>query len=1330
MMMMGTGGAGPITGIQLMVNPAVITMREGDMQTFMVTLASAARSQLTVNVASSDTTAAAAQQDTVTFEMGETGPKSVVVLAPQDVDLANESATISLSGEGVRSAQVRVQVTDNDMQAIVLSPSTQVTVTEGLTAQVGVSLRHQPAAAVTLAVASANPAKLTSSAAMLTFDTDNYSTPQFITLSALQDADLTTDMINLTVSAPAGSDTPAATLPVRITDDDVLNIEVTPGSLALNEAMAAGQALSVKLTRPPAADIVVTVVSSKPTKATTTPGTLTFTPGNFGIAQMVTVAPVADDSDNKDETLTVDLNAPGVEMAQSVAVTVTDDDKQAIQITPASMTLVEGQPLPQACGATMPPEPGCLGIALAFDPGASTTVNIFSSNASKVEITPSALVFTPENYQQVQFVKVQALEDEDLVNESATLTLISTVADGRTVPITVNDNDMQRILLVNTGDTMSMPESRPGSPSNATVGFRLAYRPSAAVPVDISIGQGSPPVLSRTPNFVTFDPIDYAIPKFVNLTALDEDNLNPDTAVVTFSAPQVPDKMLTVNITDTDVQGIQILDGTGMNVLTGITLNEQSNDACGALIEQEVSFQVKLNFPPTSAVTLSFVPMPAAGGNAQFTVTPPVNNMITGSEALTASVKSTVDCNTVGGAGVIRISGSGLLVDLPVTVVDQDVMQVVLTPGAGASLAGSTVTATISEDSSDTTPTPGMAAFRVCLTKDPVPPNPTISVIPSASGIVGVSAGATGDPVPPSTSGLRCIKTGMTVTDGGFNVTVAGAQDPNLVPESLTIRISAPALGVPDQFVSVTEIDDDIQGITVNPTTRVNIAEGMTETFTVVLTQQPVTATPVEVKVPDNLVGSFSVSSDNVTFVPSLQLSFTPENYATTQTVWVRAIHDTNTVDEEADISVANQGFASNKFLSVKAIEDDQQAIVLSSPSVMLTEKSQTGTTTMMTVNVHLAFQPHGAPPEGEVITFMSSSTLRVTVSPATLTFLNNELGADGWNVNKTITITSVLDPDALDDNATIMASSSLTTPSDDWDATPVMITASVDDQDVQSIMFSSIPASLGEGGSDSVGIRLQADPRTDVTITCTSNNSDVDIDNGPTYTFTAGPTLGTWDDVQNIDISVDEDDTTADNETGTITCTAIGMGMPAIPMNTFDISVIDDETELTVNVTTPGGEVDSTGSDTGDIVDCRMGPMNVCNHVYTAAENVNLDANPDMDWVFGEWMGTGCFADGEQTDETQTVSVAVSRTCLASFRPTLTVTVDANGTVTSTPLGRTMNIDNCRDDTCTDNFTYGEMVNLTITPDMGFVYTGTCMGTYPSLTAPVNCNATFAPAP
>ena len=131
---------------------------------------------------------------------------------------------------------------------------------------------------------------------------------------------------------------------VSITDDDIAGVTVHPTGVTIEEGDSA--AYTVVLDTEPTGNVTVTVNAPANTDVTASPATLTFTVDGWDRPQEVTVA-VTQDSDAEDDTAALthtvassaDTDYDGVS-ADSVAVTVTDDDKSTVFATVASYRIL------------------------------------------------------------------------------------------------------------------------------------------------------------------------------------------------------------------------------------------------------------------------------------------------------------------------------------------------------------------------------------------------------------------------------------------------------------------------------------------------------------------------------------------------------------------------------------------------------------------------------------------------------------------------------------------------------------------------------------------------------------------------------------------------------------------------------------------------------------------------------------------------------------------------------------------------------------------------------------------------------------------------------
>ena len=246
-----------------------------------------------------------------------------------------------------------------------------------------------------------------------------------------------------------------------------------------------------------------------------------------------------------------------------------------------------------------------------------------------------------------------------------------------------------------------------------------------------------------------------------------------------------------------------------------------------------------------------------------------------------------------------------------------------------------------------------------------------------------------------------------------------------------------------------------------------SVGEGGTGTYTVVLASEPsgnvtVTAT--------------SANTGAVTVTPPTSLTFTTGNWATAQTVTVRAEQDDNADDETVEVShmVASTDDAvydavTAAGVSVDVDDDDTAGVTVVPDTSLLSSVGEGGTGTYTVV---LASEPSG----NVTVTATSANTGAVTVTPPTsLTFTTGN-----WATAQTVTVTAEQDNNADDETVEV---SHMVASTDDavYDAvTAAGVSVDVDDDDTAGVTVvpdTSLLSSVGEGGTGTYTVVLASEP-------------------------------------------------------------------------------------------------------------------------------------------------------------------------------------------------------------------------------------------------------------
>jgi uncharacterized protein (DUF1800 family) len=425
------GGATPA----IVTSVTTLSVNEGGSAQFGVRLSAAPASNVTVNVArlSGDTDLTVSGGATLTFTPANFGTfQMVTIAAAEDADQTNGAAVFRASATGFNNADVTVNESDNDNAPLaILTNVTTLNVNEGSNAQFNVRLSSQPANNVTVNVArvSGDTDLTVSAGATLTFTTVNWNTPQNVTISAAEDADLTNGTALFRASATGLT---SADVNVSEVDNDFAQIAIVTSVTTLSVNEGSNAQFGVRLASAPASNVTVNVARlSGDTDLTVSGGaTLTFTPANFGTFQNVTIS-AAEDADQTNGTAVFRASGTGLINAD-VTVSEIDNDVPIPILTNLTRTL-----------AVIENTNAQFGVRLSRAPAANVTVNVarLSGDTNLTVSGATTLTFTPANFSVLQMVTINAAEDADITNGTAVFRLSGTGLVNADVNVSEFDND-------------------------------------------------------------------------------------------------------------------------------------------------------------------------------------------------------------------------------------------------------------------------------------------------------------------------------------------------------------------------------------------------------------------------------------------------------------------------------------------------------------------------------------------------------------------------------------------------------------------------------------------------------------------------------------------------------------------------------------------------------------------------------------------------------------------------------------------------------------------------------------------------------------------------
>ena len=764
--------------------------------------------------------------------------QEVTVSAAEDLDALNGQATIRHSASGGDYASVTGDVTatesDNDTPGLTLSDRS-LSVPEGRTASYSVALATQPSATVTVAVSrSSGDSDLTVMPASLTFTTVNWFVSQKVTVSAAEDNDILDGEATISHTA-AGGGYGSVTSDVTATesDNDSPALSFTRTSLTVPEGGTA--TYKVSLRHRPGDDVRVALTRAAGDEdLSASPASLTFTTTNWNTGQEVTVTAEEDD-DIGDGRATIGHSASGGGYdgtTGEVAATEDDNDSPALSFTRTSLTVPEGGM------ATYK-------VSLAYQPLSTVAVLITrAAGDSDLSASPASLTFTTTNWNTGQEVTVEAAEDDDLVDGTATIRhsglgggYASVAAD---VTATEDDNDSAAMVFSSTSVTVPEGGSR-------VYTIRLAQKPTASVTVSVSKSSGDTD-LTVSPSSLNFTTTNWSQTQEVTVAAAEDNDLADGTATIGHTA----------------------LGGGYASVTGELTATEDDNDT-GSLVFTKASltvpeggmatYKVSLAYKPTGTVTVA---VSRSSGDSDLTVMPSSLTFTTTnwSQGQDVTVSAREDNDIAHGRATIGHSASGggyAGVPELVTVTEQD--------NDTAALSFTPTSVSVPEG--------GTATYKLSLAHEPLS---TVAVaVGRASGDEDLSA---------SPSTLFFTPNNW---DQGQDVTVAAAEDDDLVDGTATIGHTALGGGYASVTgeLTATESDNDTGRLSFSPSSFF-VPEGLSATYKVSLAYKPTGTVTVAV--------SRSSGDSDLTVMPS-SLTFTTTNWSQGQDVTVSAAEDTDTTN-------------------------------------------------------------------------------------------------------------------------------------------------------------------------------------------------------------------------------------------------------------------------------------------------------------------------------------------------------------------------------------------------------------------------------------------------
>ncbi len=399
------------------VTPTSIqTSMSGASASFSVVMTSQPTAPVTINLSSSNPSEGTLSTSTLTFDAGNWNVAQIVTVTGQIDLLAGGDVTYQITGTAVSSdsnynglgmTPVTVTNVNTALPGFIVTPTTLTTSETGTSATFSIALATLPLTPVTVTLTNGNPTEGTLSQSSLTFTLLNWSTPQSVTVTGLDDQIVSGDQsyqITGIASGLLSNYDGLAITPITVTntESDVASIHVTAASLTTSES-GTSASFGVTLTSQPTSPVTINLATSVVGQGSLSQSTLTFDATNWNVAQNVTVTGLDDQIVHGDQTYQVtgtatstDANYNNLAMTP-VTVTNTEADIAGFTVTPTSLTTSES-------GTS-----ASFTVALTSQPIAPVTVNLQPTDPSQGSLSQWTLTFDASNWNVAQTVNVTGL---------------------------------------------------------------------------------------------------------------------------------------------------------------------------------------------------------------------------------------------------------------------------------------------------------------------------------------------------------------------------------------------------------------------------------------------------------------------------------------------------------------------------------------------------------------------------------------------------------------------------------------------------------------------------------------------------------------------------------------------------------------------------------------------------------------------------------------------------------------------------------------------------------------------------------------------------------
>nr|CAD5910510.1 hypothetical protein NO713_00002 [Planktothrix pseudagardhii] len=361
-----------------------------------------------------DTTALTPQTVNITAtndNIAEGNHSSIITHSLSSSDPNYNAPNTPFTVDGIAGNTVTANITDNDSIGINLTTTDTLTSEAGDTGNFSIALTSQPTSDVLITLNSSNPNEASLSTPSVTFTAQNWSSPQLVTITGvddnIRDGDISYSIIS---SIDPSSDSKYTTLPPDTLDfinqdNDSIGINLTTSDTLTSEAGDTGN-FSIVLNSQPTSDVLITLSNSNPQEGSLLTPSVTFNSQNWSTPQVVTVTGVDDNIQDGDIGYSIISSVDP--SSDSKYTTLPPDTLDFINQDNDSIgiNLTTSDTLTSEAGDT-----GNFSIVLNSQPTSDVLITLSNSNPQEGSLLTPSVTFNSQNWSTPQVVTVTGVDD-------------------------------------------------------------------------------------------------------------------------------------------------------------------------------------------------------------------------------------------------------------------------------------------------------------------------------------------------------------------------------------------------------------------------------------------------------------------------------------------------------------------------------------------------------------------------------------------------------------------------------------------------------------------------------------------------------------------------------------------------------------------------------------------------------------------------------------------------------------------------------------------------------------------------------------------------------